>query len=392
MKKHWVFFTLLLALPFFSFANKDSVAPSTRISLITCGQGDAIYSYFGHSAILVYDDSLGIDKVYNYGTFDFDDPNFIMKFVRGKLLYKLSLNNINRFLRQYRRFNRSVYEQVLNLTPQQKQEIYEFLENNYLPENRYYLYDFYFDNCATRIRDVFEDVLADSLKLDYSPFDTLTKSYRFLIKPDLKNEKWLTLGIDLIMGKSTDLTARPRDYSFLPRHMATTFRNAKVMKDTAWKNFVTTERTLFKAKRTKQEAPGFFDKPKPVLWVLFGIFALVFFFLHKAKKRISILDFILWLVPAALGVLLLFLMLYSDHHVVKSNLHIIWANPLHLIFIWGLLRKNPPKWVKKYFLIYGILLIVFLIFMGILPQYFPGAIIPIVLILVLSAFRIQKRV
>ena len=223
MAKKFLFPFILFLFPLFINGNTDSLTENARISLLTCGPGTEIYSYFGHSAIWIVDDSSGIDKVYNYGMFDFDDPNFALKFARGKLLYKLAVTDINRFMAEYVHTNRTVREQLLNLDYQQKQRVYEFLETNYLPENRYYLYDFYFDNCATRIRDVFENILKDKLHLNYKSYLQGDKTYRQLIKPDLETELWLTLGIDIIMGMPTDRISASKDYTFLPDYMEIAF-------------------------------------------------------------------------------------------------------------------------------------------------------------------------
>lgn len=372
-------------------AKVDSLTAKTNISLITCGPGKEVYSHFGHSAIWVYDDSLGLDRIYNYGMFDFDDPNFIMKFVKGKLLYKLGVTNINRFMAEYVHANRSVREQLLNLTLEQKQKVYEFLEINYLPENRYYLYDFYFDNCATRIRDVFENILKDSLQLNYEVYVDEEQTYRQLLKPDLAHKLWMAFGIDIILGMPTDKIAQSKDYTFLPDFMEMAFEGAVVKVDSAMQPFVVAKRELYKAKPVKELGLSIMKSPVKVLWAVFAFFAIIFFFLFRAKRKFGLLDFLLWLIPTVLGFVVGFLVLFSDHSVVQANLNLIWANPLHFFFIWGLLRKNSPKWVKKYFKFYGIILILFVLSMSFIPQYFNPALIPILLILILSSLRIQRE-
>ena len=127
-------------------------AEQFQISLLTCDPGEQIYSSFGHSGIRVLDLTSGRDMVFNYGTFDFGAPNFVLNFAGGRLDYYLSVSTYDRFMAEYEYFHRSVREQVLNLNEQQKIELIRFLENNYLPENRAYRYDFFFDNCATRVR------------------------------------------------------------------------------------------------------------------------------------------------------------------------------------------------------------------------------------------------
>ena len=139
------------------------ISKEARISLITISPGNQLYTRFGHSAIRINDPQQELDIVYNYGTFDFDTPGFYTKFLRGKLLYFLSVYSFDRMVRTYEYFNQSVYEQELNLTFEQKIAVYNFLNWNYLPDNRYYLYDFFYDNCSSRIRDVFQDVVKENL-------------------------------------------------------------------------------------------------------------------------------------------------------------------------------------------------------------------------------------
>lgn len=382
--------TLILIYVSTSFTNGQNLTNNSRISLITCDAGNEIYAHFGHSAIWVYDDSLGIDKVYNYGTFDFDDPDFMIKFASGKLLYKLSISDMDHFIYEYVHSNRTVRELLLNLSLNQKKKIYQFLENNYLPENRYYLYDFYFDNCATRIRDVFENALGDSLQLDYSLFENKETTFRQLIKPDLIEEKWLTLGIDLILGAGVDNITMPKEFTFLPINMEKSFENGDIVDNTLNKPFVLAKRTLFEAKPQPQKKNSRMQNPTFIMWMLFVLLLLIFIWAFRKQIKIGVIDFFLWLIPALLGFVLVLLMLFSDHHVVKDNWNVLWANPVHIVFVWGLLRKNSPRWVKKYFRAYGFFLILFLLFMGLLPQDIPSAVIPYVLILFISSQRIQR--
>src|SRR5690606_31625041 len=126
----------------------------TRISLLTCTPGSELYSVFGHSALRVVDSNAVTDIVYNYGTFDFNDPNFYSKFVRGKLNYYLSTEYFRDFVYGYRLEGRGITEQVLLLTAEEKLALKKFLRENLKPENRHYAYDFFLDNCTTRLRDL----------------------------------------------------------------------------------------------------------------------------------------------------------------------------------------------------------------------------------------------
>ncbi len=136
--------------------NLPELSEDAEFSLITCSPGDEIYNLFGHSAIRLRDPNLRLDFVYNFGTFDFSTPNFVLRFIQRKLMYSLSKSSYNPFLRVYVYENRAVSEQKLLINREQKQNLFIYLEKNYLPQNREYLYDFFYDNCASRIRDAFE--------------------------------------------------------------------------------------------------------------------------------------------------------------------------------------------------------------------------------------------
>src|SRR5690606_28776993 len=173
-----------------------------------CGQGEDLYTTFGHSAFRVTDPGLGIDVVYNYGTFEFDPPMFYVDFARGKLLYSLSRAHFRDFLLEYEIQNRWVKEQILDLTPKQVNELFRFLETNYLPENRDYKYDFLFDNCATKIPAVLKNVFKEDLVFSE---DYLSDHYTFreLIHQNLITNSWSSFGIDLALGSVIEIEATP---------------------------------------------------------------------------------------------------------------------------------------------------------------------------------------
>ena len=200
----------------------DSLLSSTSISLITCDPGDEIYSLFGHSAIRIKNTSQNYDVVYNYGTFDFRTPNFTVKFMRGKLPYRLVVSTFDNFLMEYHHFKRGVREQNLQITNDQKKEIIRFLENNAKPENAEYKYDFFFDNCSSRIRDVFENNLGQPLT--YSSKEDVT--FRDLLHQYLIGWPWTKLGIDMIIGSKADVKASASQQMFLPDKLHDILGNA----------------------------------------------------------------------------------------------------------------------------------------------------------------------
>ncbi|MBC8110331.1 MAG: DUF4105 domain-containing protein, partial [Verrucomicrobia bacterium] len=199
----------------FSLAAQN-LSENAQISLITIAPGDELYSGFGHSALHVYDPNTGMDKSYNYGTFDFRAKGFYVKFVRGQLDYMLSVGELGRELIYWGEAeNRQVTQQILNLSAEQKNRLYQFLEKNALPENKFYRYDFFYDNCSTRIRDALQKTIGESLK--FNPTTDKEKSFRDLTDEYLlPTKKWEDLGIDVALGLRTDKIATPYEYMFLP--------------------------------------------------------------------------------------------------------------------------------------------------------------------------------
>ena len=164
MKK---FLSALLVLSGSLLSAQIQLSNKAEISIITCGPTQAeLYSAFGHSAIRVHDSLNQIDAAYNYGLFSFDQPNFYLNFARGSSFYILGVQSYPDFRYTYIYYNRSLHEQKLNLTPEQKQKVFDFLQWNALPENKSYRYDYFYDNCATRVRDVFNKTLKGEVRFD----------------------------------------------------------------------------------------------------------------------------------------------------------------------------------------------------------------------------------
>ncbi len=219
------------------------LSQEARITLLTCSPGDELYSVFGHSAIRVQDPAYDLDWVFNYGTFDFSDPNFYTNFVKGKLNYILSVSEYHHFEYSYAMENRWIWEQELNITPYEKQYLFDSLRINRLPENRYYLYDFFFDNCATRIRDIFTEALERDILYDYQGLEQ-GQTFRELLMPYLAEKPWAKLGINLGLGLPADKRATPWDYMFLPDHMMTVFGDAMLSDKNHNENFISGNATL----------------------------------------------------------------------------------------------------------------------------------------------------
>ena len=195
----------------------QGLSEEAQISLLTCTPGEELYARYGHTAIRVTDEANDLDLVFNYGIFDFNTDHFYWKFVRGETWYELGVSPYWWFMREYEEEHRPVYEQVLNLTPSQRNEIWQALVLNYEPENRQYLYNFVFDNCATRPYLLIRKVLGDSIVSDYAGYTGVT--YRRFIRHYTGALSWANAGINLLFGPKADKPMCSDERLFLPEEL-----------------------------------------------------------------------------------------------------------------------------------------------------------------------------
>ncbi|MEM8887686.1 MAG: DUF4105 domain-containing protein [Bacteroidota bacterium] len=377
-------FILLLFVPMLLAARP--LSNQARVSLITCAPGNEIYSAFGHSAIRVYDPVNRIDMVYGYGTFDFSDPMFLPKFIQRDLMYFLDVDQYPQFKYVYEYFQRSFDEQVFDLDSTQNQRIFDFLENNMRPENRFYLYDFFFDNCATRIRDVVYNELEGELIIpDKDKPSEFT--FRDILDQYLGENPWMDFGIDLAIGAVVDVKATPWEQTFHPDYLSSVLASAQ-FKD---------GRPLVASNQNLYDAPSPITKGNPFTAPLtMGILALlaVGFFSWKNRevaKEKFVGDGIFFSILGIGGLLLLFLWFGTDHIATKQNWNLLWFLPTHIVAGVLLFRKSRPSWLSKYFLASGGLAVLLLLGWYIIPQSFHIAFIPILLIIALRSWVLYNK-
>ena len=373
--------TLLAGILFFitttAFCQQVKLSPRAEISVITCGPGSELYASFGHSAFRIEDPLLGLDRVYNYGTFDFDTPNFYLKFARGKLMYELSAYDFRRFLGTYRRENRWVKSQVLALDSAQKQQIFEFLEHNAKPENKSYQYDFFFDNCATKIRDVVSEVLGEKVTFgnDHLPYDY---SHRDLIQLYLNESPWADFGIDLGLGSTVDKKAAPEEYMFLPDFVLQAFDHAVIVRDGVSRPIVEKTETVFSANPDLASKATLFSPL--VVFSLLGLLVIGWTYWDYRRRRTSTwLDFFLLLVTGLSGLLMSLLWFATDHAATVANLNVFWAFAPNMVVAFLLFKKK--KWLRGYFRFLFILLMATVFTWLLQVQVFSIALVPILIFL-----------
>jgi hypothetical protein len=361
----------------------DSLSHQAQISLLTILPGDAIYSLFGHSAIRIQDPAHGLDWTYNYGTFDFGDPlTFVPTFAYGRLDYFLSVKSFAREVRFYWQVERRpIVEQVLTLTPDQQQQIYAFLRTNALPENRYYRYDFFFDNCSTRLRDVMEAALGEDVR--FAPTPDPDASFRRLLDPYLVEDPFLDLGMDLLLGTPADRDASAREAAYLPMYLKDAFDHATVRREGAWQPLVARTDTVVWSEAAATPVPS---PPWPQL-LGWGLLALGVGLSVRDLRRgpeapqRRWFDAVLFGVAGVAGLLIVFLWGLSEHAVTKNNVDLLWAWPTHLIAAGLLLRRSRPAWLRGYLgaaaLAAGLVVVTWMLW-----PYLHPAVLPVLLLLV----------
>ncbi len=390
MKKISIVVVLLATLLGFQSSKAQTLTQGAEFSLITVSPGSELYSCFGHSALLVQDTVGGIFKLYNYGTFDFNDPNFYWNFVRGKLKYMLSVEDPRGIVYMAREENRMVILQTLNLTPGQKKKLYDFLENNALPENRFYKYDFFYDNCSSRLRDALVTVCGDSLDFHLKPAKE-ERSFRGMIDPYLEDKRWQDLGMDLGLGRPADAIASPYQYMFLPDYLMNDFASATVKINGREEKLVSSQEIILENQPDNSKTP-FYLKPWFAFWMLFLVILGITYAQYKKQKKGWWLDTILFTIAGLFGLVLIFLWFFTDHGVTANNMNLIWAMPLHLVFIPMLLMKKKLKRVSSYFLANFFALLFLLIFWNFTPQELNPNIIPFLLVLAMRSMYIYYKI
>ena len=355
------------------------IADSSRmqISLLTCTPGKELYATFGHSALRVIDSNSVTDLVYNYGTFDFNDPNFYTKFVKGQLNYYLSVEYFTNFKFDYQAENRGITEQILNLSAADKIKLRSALNENLKEENRFYLYDFFLDNCTTRLRDLIftasppQQALPAPMPLNYTFRNAI---HQYL---DGQQNYWSKLGIDLLLGRPTDAVMTIKQQEFLPDNLMMAL--GKIEKPILVKS--TTNLYIVNSAASKKQ----WFTPQICFWCLLIIFVLLGISKNKTLQKINtILDGMLFLICGLLGILFLFMWWGTDHSMTKENFNLLWALPTHFIFAWFINSNN--KKIKLYFLFTALLSLLTLAGWVILPQQLNTSLIPIVLLIMYRSF------
>ena len=324
---------------------------TTKISILTCDPGNEIYSLFGHSALRIKDTKNQIDMVVNWGLFEFSENQFEFgyDFAKGRLNYFMGLQSMTNFIYEYARSNRGVREQVLNLDEQEKLNLLSIISENYKPENRNYRYEFFYDNCSSRIRDLLIEVFKEKINFHKSPLAD-KNTFRETIHQYLKYDPWLELGIDLVLGKKIDILISNNNLMFLPEKIESILDKSQVENESVKKNIILTKSTIVNSNNQERTSEN-------IIKYSWGIFFITLILLYlKQSHLIRVWSIMNLSVLGILGILLIFMWWGTDHQATKMNFNLLWASPLHFILIVNILKKKSGVFYY-WFLVFSLIII-----------------------------------
>jgi len=389
------FFRLIIALfivisPFSMYAQSLSYGDSVVVSLLTCEPGDAVYERFGHTALRIRD-AQGRDMTYNYGIFSFRTEGFYVKFLRGHTDYLLGVYPTEYFLQDYRQRESNVWEQVLNLTETEKRRLIDLLNENYLPENRTYRYNFVFDNCATRPKVMIQNALDGILSYESAYY---SDTFRQLIHQYISDDAWLSLGIHIIFGTCSDCTVNQGGAAFLPELLRNDLQQARIVENAADRNSrpLVSETKMLEGPFVKlvTTTPWWLHPLSiALLWLAWGM--VLTFSKRKRSFQSKSFDTILYVITALAGILIFLLSFLSEHPMVGGNWNLLWLNPLNLlpaVLIW---THKARRFLLFYHAVYLLMMLVAGVIIALQLQIVPVAAFPVILLLVLRTSRRLKR-
>ena len=361
----------------------ESKMDSVDICLLTCGPGNEVYSLYGHTAIRVHDRINNTDLAINYGMFSFEQENFVLRFIFGLTDYEIGITSFERFKQEYTYEGRWIKEQVLNLSAKDKLQIISAIENNYRPENRVYRYNYFYDNCTTRARDILLDNMSEKVIMPSGSEDDIT--YRDIIHQWTSNHPWTRFGNDLLLGVKADVNTTAEEQQFIPLNLLYDFSKAQVNgTDNAHKPLVVSEQWIVKPSPQPLEE-SFPISPKTTFLILFIITVILTVLESRLHVSFWLYDFLLLLLTGLSG-LVLFAMIFSQHPTVSLNLQILILNPLNLVFLYPVTRKLMKGQIHHYVYVYTLFLI--LSFFGTLVQQYAEGIYILALSLLLRMLSI----
>jgi hypothetical protein len=326
MKKIVLF--LFVALLAVIQAKPIELSEKASVNVYTFGPGNEYFSLFGHSSIRVYDNLKGYDLNYNFGIFSFEGATFLDDFMDGRLVYMLARYHFPSEVKIYYRDDRYIIRQQLNLTHTEKQALVDTLEQIYNSDARYYDYDFFYDNCATRIRDVI--INKSRMSYDTVPLEI---TFRWAVKPYLTGHPWLNLGMNLGMGRMAERDVNSWEYMFLPDGLQKQMERVSY-RDSDRKLVSSTQR-VYNEQHPDKKGLGFW-----LFYVMIGIFTLMAAYSLTSKPGHVVAGNVLAAIYFALGMFLWILAIFNPMTITKMNSDLMWLSPLHILMMFKLFRRS----------------------------------------------------
>lgn len=377
MRKFLFLFVVLLD---FGLSTRAASTDSIRFSLMTCAPGTEIYALFGHTALRYENFTTKEDWVYNYGMFSFRTPNFVMRFVKGETDYQLGKIPYIYFREEYAQRGSSVYQQVLNLSEGEKIKLLRLLEENYLPKNRIYRYNYFYDNCTSRARDKVEESIEGKVVYPKNPE---VRTFREIIHEYTAESEWSEFGIDLCLGSEADEPIDERQQMFAPFYLLAFARDAQIHRSDSVVPFVQAE---FKAvDATREEIGSGFPSPMTCAVLLLIVSGWMACWSIKKQRVLWAWDALLFGAQGLGGCIIAFLFFFSVHPTVGSNWMLMLLNPLPLVYLPVLIYKGV-KGQKDYFHWVNVAyLTLFIMIMPVIPQKIHATILPLTLSLLICS-------
>jgi len=360
--------------------------PQYEISILTIGPGSSLSDAFGHSGIRVIDRVNDYDIVFNYGVYDFNDPGFYGNFVKGRPIYSLGLNSFENFYRNYVNQSRQIIEQKLNLSEYQKKVLVNKLITNSKEENKDYKYNYFENNCSTKIGDIFNVLLEEEIRNEGLNLDNInSNSYRKLVYQHVVPNSWGVLGIDICLGSVIDKNITDQDELFLPYNLKLYFDK---LGNSNIRNGDLVETSILFGEYIEYKETSF--SPLYVLLILSLIIIIVTFLDYLRITRNVFLDIIILLITGLIGLLLVYLWFFSNHIASAWNYNLLWAIPFNLILLFQLLKKNQNRWILSYLKINVLMLLLMCLHWIIGIQVFNICLIFLILALIVRYLYLIK--
>ena len=331
-----LFFTIQPAAPVSAQEPAREPGSELTVYLATMGPGDAVWEKFGHNAIWIRDTQTRSTIAYNYGIFDFQQESFVPRLMKGRMLYSMGVDDAENSLAAYSYYNRSVTLQRLNLTPAQRHSLREFLEWNWLPQNRDYLYDYFRDNCSTRVRDALDRVLGGALGNALKGVPTGTTYSSHSLRLTAASPATYT-GLMLGLGLPTNRPIDAWEESFIPMELMRHVRTIQVTgPDGSAVPLVAEEVPAFVADR---EPPPAAAPDRLWIYLLIGLLCATGLLLlaHAGRTRrfaraaVALAIFFWGVATGFFGLILAMLWLFTDHAAAYPNMNLLHVNPLGLL-------------------------------------------------------------